>query len=32
MFGVVDGLEPGQTYTFDVTATNAAGEGPRSSR
>jgi hypothetical protein len=32
MFGVVDGLEPGQTYTFDVTGTNAAGEGPKSSR
>jgi hypothetical protein len=29
MFGVVDGLEPGRTYTFDVTATNAAGEGQK---
>ncbi len=26
-FGVVDGLEPGKTYTFDVAALNAAGEG-----
>ena len=29
MFGVVDGLQQGETYTFEVTATNAAGEGPK---
>ena len=27
IFGVVDGLQAGQTYTFDVAASNAAGEG-----
>ena len=27
IFGVVDGLQAGQTYTFDVAAGNAAGEG-----
>jgi Right handed beta helix region/Fibronectin type III domain len=26
-FDVVDGLEPGKSYTFDVAAVNAAGEG-----
>jgi hypothetical protein len=26
-FDVVDGLEPGKSYTFDVAAMNAAGEG-----
>jgi hypothetical protein len=29
LFGVVDGLRAGQTYTFDVAAVNAAGEGTR---
>jgi len=27
-FDVVDGLEKGKTYTFDVAAVNEAGEGP----
>ncbi len=26
-FGVVDGLKPGETYTFDVAAFNPAGDG-----
>ena len=26
-FSVVDGLEPGQTYTFSVAAVNPTGEG-----
>lgn len=30
-FDVVDGLENGKTYTFDVAAVNAAGKGPATS-
>jgi hypothetical protein len=30
-FGIVDGLKPGETYTFDVAAVNPAGEGAAAS-